>query len=239
MTTREAATGRAAGTRTAAGRKAVPAHGNPPARTAPVRVAVHAADPLTHAGLAGYVEGDRRLLLVDRTEQADTTVLVADTVGGETLGALHRLAATRATGPFLVVVGTRWTADIALAAECGVRAVLWRRDTTPDTFTRALVDLSEGGGSLPPDLQGRLLDQIERTYRDVLIPQGLAHGRRLTVREADILRLISEGCDLAEIAEKLAYSERTVKNILYRVMGRLELRNRAHAVSYAIRSGLI
>ncbi|MFB9391342.1 response regulator transcription factor [Streptomyces coeruleoprunus] len=227
---------------------------------APVRVAVHAADHVTYAGLAGYLEGDGRLFLVGphgcRTgapgidapgppggahgaDETDVTVFATETVSGETLGVLRGLAAARPTGSFLVIVGTRWKADIALAVECGVRAVLWRRDTTPETFVRTLLELRDGGGSLPAALQGQLLDQVQRTYRDVLIPQGLATARQLTVREADILRLISEGCDLAEIAEKLAYSERTVKNILYRMMGRLELRNRAHAVSYAIRSGLI
>ncbi|WP_078888047.1 response regulator transcription factor [Streptomyces sp. NRRL S-118] len=208
---------------------------------APLRVAVHATDHVTYTGLARYLEGDPRVVVVgrDSAEEADVTVFTADTVSGETLHVLRGLSARRRTGPFLVVAGTRWKTDVALAVECGVRAVLWRRDTTPETFVRAVLRLGEGGGSLPADLQGRLLDQIQRTCRDVLIPQGLASARQLTVREADILRLISEGCDLADIAEKLAYSERTVKNILYRMMGRLELRNRAHAVSYAIRSGLI
>ncbi|MFE9775826.1 response regulator transcription factor [Streptomyces sp. NPDC005931] len=209
-----------------------------------VRVALHACDHITYTGLAGYLEEDSRLSPAGTPEgdeqiRADVTVLAAETVTAETLRVLRGLAAQGTTGPFLLIVGSRWKADIALAVECGVRAVLWRRDTTREAFTRTLLDLREGAGALPPDLQGRLLDQVQRTYRDVLIPQELATERQLTMREADILRLISEGCDLAEIAEKLAYSERTVKNILYRMMGRLEVRNRAHAVSYAIRSGLI
>ena len=42
-----------------------------------------------------------------------------------------------------------------------------------------------------------------------------------------------------EVSNKLFYSERTVKNIIHDVTSRLELRNRAHAVAYAIREGLI
>ncbi|WP_256069858.1 MULTISPECIES: LuxR C-terminal-related transcriptional regulator [unclassified Streptomyces] len=41
------------------------------------------------------------------------------------------------------------------------------------------------------------------------------------------------------MAIKLSYSERTVKYILYGLMKRFSLRNRAHAVSYAIRAGII
>ncbi|MGK5641710.1 response regulator transcription factor [Streptomyces sp. URMC 126] len=234
------------------------------AAAAPLRVALHAADHLTYTGLASYLEIDDRVTVAapddapadvsrpetdhrhapagtvrPRPDDADVTVFAADTVSGETLGVLRGLAAERRTGPFLVIAGTRWKADVALAVECGVRAVLWRRDTTPETLVRTLLQLRDGGGCLPADLQGQLLDQVQRAYRDVLIPQGLASARRLTAREADILRLIAEGRELAEIADRLAYSERTVKNILYRMMERLEVRNRAHAVSYAIRSGLI
>jgi DNA-binding NarL/FixJ family response regulator len=58
-------------------------------------------------------------------------------------------------------------------------------------------------------------------------------------RELDVLRLLSEGWDTAEIAEKLAYSERTVKNVIHDITTRLQLRNRSHAVAYAVRQGLI
>ena len=61
----------------------------------------------------------------------------------------------------------------------------------------------------------------------------------LAEREIEVLRLLSEGFDTVEIAAKLCYSERTVKNVIHDVTSRLGLRNRSHAVSYAIRNGLI
>jgi DNA-binding CsgD family transcriptional regulator len=61
----------------------------------------------------------------------------------------------------------------------------------------------------------------------------------LTAREVDVLRLMAEGLDTAEIAGKLCYSERTVKNVIYGITHRLKLRNRSHAVAYALRSGMI
>jgi DNA-binding NarL/FixJ family response regulator len=54
-----------------------------------------------------------------------------------------------------------------------------------------------------------------------------------------VLRLLADGCDTAEVGRRLFYSERTVKNIIHDVTSRLELRNRVHAVAYAIREGLI
>ncbi len=54
-----------------------------------------------------------------------------------------------------------------------------------------------------------------------------------------MLKLVADGLDTAEIADSLAYSERTIKNIIHDVTARLNLRNRSHAVAYAVRQGLI
>jgi DNA-binding NarL/FixJ family response regulator len=58
-------------------------------------------------------------------------------------------------------------------------------------------------------------------------------------REIEVLRHLSEGKDTTEIAEAMAYSERTIKNIIHDVTTRLKLRNRSHAVAYAMKSGII
>jgi DNA-binding CsgD family transcriptional regulator len=61
----------------------------------------------------------------------------------------------------------------------------------------------------------------------------------LTDREIEVLRLLADGMDTGEVSRQLFYSERTVKNIIHNVTSRLDLRNRTHAVAYAIRQGLI
>lgn len=95
-----------------------------------------------------------------------------------------------------------------------------------------------GEGAVPPDLLGRLLDQVGRVQRQVLGPRGLTFSS-LTEREAGVLRLVAEGFDTAEIATRLAYSPRTVKQVLHDIQNRFQLRNRCHAVAYAMRQGLI
>ncbi|HVX44496.1 MAG TPA: LuxR C-terminal-related transcriptional regulator, partial [Mycobacteriales bacterium] len=49
----------------------------------------------------------------------------------------------------------------------------------------------------------------------------------------------AEGYSTSEIAEQLAYSERTVKSALHDLTSRYQLRNRSHAVAFAMREGLI
>ena len=54
-----------------------------------------------------------------------------------------------------------------------------------------------------------------------------------------MLRLLADGWETAEIAARLNYSERSVKNIIHGVLGRHGLRNRTQAVAYALRSGVL
>jgi DNA-binding CsgD family transcriptional regulator len=61
----------------------------------------------------------------------------------------------------------------------------------------------------------------------------------LTVREAEVLRLVADGHDTADVAEKLGFSESTVKGIMAKIMSRIDARNRCHAVAIAVRNGLI
>ena len=77
--------------------------------------------------------------------------------------------------------------------------------------------------------------QMSRLQRDVLAPRGIGPAG-LTERERDVLRLLADGLDTAEIAGQLAYSERTIKNIIHDLTTRLNLRNRSHAVAYAVKS---
>jgi DNA-binding NarL/FixJ family response regulator len=54
-----------------------------------------------------------------------------------------------------------------------------------------------------------------------------------------VLRLVADGLSTREIATKLCYSERTIKAVIQELTTRLYLRNRAHAVAYAVRNGWI
>jgi len=62
---------------------------------------------------------------------------------------------------------------------------------------------------------------------------------RLTEREQQVLSLIAAGHPTREVAEQLAYSERTVKNVLHDVVTKLNARSRSQAVAFAVREGLI
>jgi DNA-binding NarL/FixJ family response regulator len=122
--------------------------------------------------------------------------------------------------------------------EAGACGLLRRSEAHPETLAQAVVSASSGDGSVPSDLLGRLLEHVGRLQRQVLSPRGITLSG-LTGREIEVLKLVADGFDTAEIANELAYSERTIKNIIHDVTARLNLRNRSHAVAYAVRQGLI
>jgi DNA-binding CsgD family transcriptional regulator len=66
-----------------------------------------------------------------------------------------------------------------------------------------------------------------------------ARPQPLRPRELDVLVLVAEGLSTREVARTLAYSERTIKNILQDLTTRFGLRNRTQAVAWALRNGLI
>ena len=58
-------------------------------------------------------------------------------------------------------------------------------------------------------------------------------------RDIEVLQLVADGCANREIGQRLSVSEETVKSHIRHLHARLYARNRAHAVSIAIRRRLI
>ncbi|MGW0883259.1 response regulator transcription factor [Streptomyces sp. NPDC002671] len=179
--------------------------------------------------------------LTDLSETADpapeVVVLVVHTIDADVLRQLRHIRRTSTARTVLVTTDID-EQQLVSAAECGVSGVVRRAEATPDHLIHVIGTAVNGDGHLPPDLVGRLLESIGRLENQVLAPRGLSFAG-LQDREIEVLRLVAEGFDTADIAAKLSYSERTIKSVMHAVMSRLELRNRSHAVAYAMRQGLI
>lgn len=204
-----------------------------------VSVWVSARDPISEAGVVSALRPrpEVRVVRAEDADEAQVAVVVADAVDDDALRLIrmvHRRGLTRA----VLVAGRLDDGDVVTAVEAGVVGLVRRREATPERLVQVITGASAGEGSVPPDLLGRLLDQVGTLQRQVLRPRGLTFTG-LATREIEVLRLIADGYDTAEIAQHLAYSERTVKNVLHDVTTRLQLRNRSHAVAYALREGLI
>ena len=211
--------------------------GSEPARDR-IPVFVSACDPLSRDGVASQLRGHGVELVDERTLHPQVVaVVVVDEMDDQALGDV-RLVRRRGV-EHVVIVATRLDdAGLLVAAEAGASGVLRRGQVTPQSLVACIRAAAAGEGSLPPDLLGRLLGQVGRLQRQVLAPRGLTFSG-LTDREVKVLRLLADGLDTAQVGRELFLSERTVKNVVHDVTSRLNLRNRTHAVAYALRHGLI
>jgi DNA-binding NarL/FixJ family response regulator len=202
-------------------------------------VVVRATDPILHDGVCMALRSrdDVRVVDGDPDGSAVVALLVADRLDEpmtRLLSALHHQGFTR----IVLVAGEVDDNEILNAVEHGVCAVARRADAGPEVLVRLIKAAAAGEGALPPDLLGRLLNRVSRLQRQVLQPRGL-HLGGMSNRETEVLRLVASGFSTQEIADELCYSQRTVKSILHDVTNRFQLRNRSHAVAYALREGLI
>ncbi len=196
---------------------------------------VYAGDPISRAGVVSQLRPRPEVRIVEEADldRARVAVVVADLLDDESRRVLR--AVQRGGVPRTVLVaGALDDAAVAAAARAGVSGLLRRAEATAEALVRVVVRAAAGRRDVPVDLPG----SPDPVRRRVLPPRGLTPCG-LSEREAQVLRLVADGHDTAEIAGLLCYSERTVKNDLHAVTTRLQLRNRSHAVAYALREGLI
>jgi len=203
-----------------------------------VAIYIHADDPISRAGVASQLRPrpEVRVLDIGELKDAAVTLVVADKVDKASLRAIRSLR-QGGTSVVLVVVELDDSALVS-AIEAGIAALVRRAEATADRLVSVIRSAAAGEAAVPPDLLGRLLNQVGQLQRQVLAPRGLSFAV-LADREVEVLRLVADGLDTAEIASRLSYSQRTIKTVLHDVTTRLQLRNRSHAVAYALREGLI
>lgn len=212
------------------------------AGTAPARervpVFLAACDPVSRDGIASLLRGQAVELVDERRLDAGSVgLVVVDEVDGQAAVQVKALRRRGVEG--VVVVATRLDdAGLLAAVEAGAQAVLRRVEATSAKLLACIRAAGAGEGLLPPDLLGRLLGQVGQLQRQVLEPRGLTFSG-LTEREVQVLRLLADGLDTAEVSRRLFLSERTVKNVVHDITSRLNLRNRTHAVAFALKQGLI
>jgi len=188
---------------------------------------------------------------IDRARVALLVTEAADAATARVVRAIQRDGV-----PGVVLVAGRFDVEgVVAAAAAGVSGFLRRTDATSSRLVAAIREADQPGCHLPEGLmrkaaamRGHLgeASEVVDVTDDGPVSASPADGSvstiaapRLSVREAEVLRLVAEGYDTADVAEKLAYSESTIKGILAKVMTKIEARNRCHAVAIVMRNGLI
>lgn len=135
-----------------------------------------------------------------------------------------------------VVVLTTYADDDSLfpALRAGARGYL-TKDAEGEEIVRAVRDVVAGRAGLSPEVQQRLLERVTSVPEPATprLPDGL------TGREGEVLALIADGLSNTEIARRLHISAATVKTHINNLFAKAGLHDRAQAVRYAYRTGLV
>ena len=143
-------------------------------------------------------------------------------------------AVGESTGARVILCSSHCAEEAVLAAiQAGAVGVLRKDTLTTDSLASAVRAAVDGTGVVTQELLRDLLDGLAANGLDRPAPA------RLTDREQQVLSLIAQGHPTREVAERLCYSERTVKNVLHDVVTKLNARSRSQAVAHAVREGLI
>jgi DNA-binding NarL/FixJ family response regulator len=122
--------------------------------------------------------------------------------------------------------------DAIVAGACGYLV----KDSSIEELMRGIHAAAVGESLISPPIASKVLQRM----RAVTLDQGAETIRaELSERELDVLRLIANGKDNAEIAEALHISPKTVKNHISNILMKLQIENRIQAAVYAVRSGII
>lgn len=100
-----------------------------------------------------------------------------------------------------------------------------------DELVRALERAGQGESLLDPALTGKIFAKVREARRR---ERGEAFAA-LNERELHILALLAEGRTNADIGRTLHFSEKTVRNYVSDILGKLSLTSRAQAAAYAAR----
>lgn len=230
-----------------------------------IRVLIADDDLLVRAGLRMMIETQPDLEVVGEAGNGEEAValtadLVPDVVlmdirmpGTDGLEATRRITgrprSTASSGGAdvaedapRVLVLTTFEIDeyVYEAVRAGASGFLLKR-TPPEDLLEGIRVVAAGEALLAPSVTRRLLDEFAKATAHGARPTEVRDRDldRLTEREREVLILIAQGLSNREIADQLYISESTAKTHVKRILMKLNLRDRVHAVVLAYESGLL
>ena len=181
--------------------------------------------------LVGEAENGIQAVQLDREVHPD--VILMDLMMPEMDGitCIRQIKDQRSTARILVLTNFAGEEMIFPAIKAG--AVGYHlKDSSPETLIEAIRQVNQGVVSLHPSIAKKLLEELQHTDKQPLAEEPL------TQREVEVLRLVAQGYENKDMAEKLVISEATVRTHVSNILGKLHLASRTQAALYALREGI-
>jgi DNA-binding NarL/FixJ family response regulator len=126
--------------------------------------------------------------------------------------------------------------DVVSAVMAGACGYLLK-DASVDQLIAGIRGAARGESLISPQIAAKLLQHLRSRSTDEAAAATIR--AELSDRELEVLRLIANGKDNAEIARELFISPKTVKNHISNILMKLQIHNRIQAAVYAVRSGIV
>jgi two-component system nitrate/nitrite response regulator NarL len=120
-----------------------------------------------------------------------------------------------------------------LAGACGYLL----KDASIDELMAGIRAAAAGESIVSPVIASKVLQRLRATSASPREAEAIRS--ELSDREIQVLKLIANGKDNAQIAADLHISPKTVKNHISNILMKLQIENRIQAAVYAVRSGLV
>ena len=167
--------------------------------------------------------------------ELDPDVAIID-ISMPNLGGLEVVRRLRADSPrtrVLVLTMHEEQEYLLQAVRAGAAGFLLKDSPTAELIA-AVANVGAGRGHFSPQSSAVLASQLHTPGRSIDDPY-----RDLTAREREVFHLLIEGRSTKEIARRLEISTKTAENHRARVLAKLDARNTADVIRYAVRRGLL
>jgi DNA-binding NarL/FixJ family response regulator len=184
-------------------------------------------------GEAGAGEDALRLV---RELQPDVVVMDLNMPGMTGVEATKRIISLAPLTRVVVLTISDQDADVMDAIMAGACGYLLK-DASIEDVMRGIQSAAVGESLISPTIAGKVLERMRAATAS---PDAAETIRtELSDREIEVLKLIANGKDNAQIAADLHISPKTVKNHISNILMKLQIENRIQAAVYAVRSGIV
>jgi len=135
----------------------------------------------------------------------------------------------------IILTVHRQNQQIVDAMRNGARGYLLKNSSAREV-AEAIKIVHQGGTVVSPVLTEAIVNELRRQPEQGTNGPSLA---QLSEKELEIVRYLASGLSNKEIADRLSYSEKTVKNYLSIIFQKLHLRDRTQVAIFALRQGLL
>ncbi len=186
--------------------------------------------------VVGEADNGRAALRLVSDLAPDVVVMDLNMPGMSGVEATHHIASIAPLTRVLVLTISEDDDDVMDAVMAGACGYLLK-DSSIQQLVAGIRAAAEGESLISPQIAAKVLQALRAKSAG---GDGAARVRtELSERELEVLKLIANGTDNAEIARTLHISPKTVKNHISNILMKLQIDNRIQAAVYAVRSGIV